>query len=85
MALAVSLQEFASSMSRLARPASAKIAIALSGGIDSMALAYLASKYFTNFVTLTVDHKMRPESSAEASMVWHSLVLLRQADIFVDD
>jgi len=49
------------------------IAIALSGGADSMALALLtqewAKKDKIQMVTLTVDHRLRKESSKEAKRV----------------
>ncbi|ANB11308.1 hypothetical protein AWJ20_4112 [Sugiyamaella lignohabitans] len=48
------------------------VGIALSGGVDSMALAYLASRFFANYntriVAFTVDHGARPESASEASV-----------------
>lgn len=50
-----------------------KIAIALSGGADSMALAFLLAEFCREknikFVALTVDHKMRKSSAKEASQV----------------
>jgi tRNA(Ile)-lysidine synthase len=45
------------------------IAIAVSGGPDSMALLHLAQRYFTHITALTVDHQLRPESNAEAQQV----------------
>ena len=50
-----------------------KFAVAVSGGSDSMALAFLDKIYscknglFANF--LIVDHKLRPESTSEAKFV----------------
>ena len=43
-----------------------KIAIACSGGVDSMCLAYLASRQ-TPIVALIVDHSLRPEAASEAA------------------
>lgn len=43
---------------------SASIAIAVSGGADSMCLAYLAKSL--NVLALVVDHQLRPESRQEA-------------------
>ncbi len=49
------------------------IAIAVSGGADSMALTLLAAEWAQKngitFTAYTVDHRMRPESSDEAQMV----------------
>lgn len=67
------------------RPASVapkKIAVAVSGGADSMTLALLAAdwakKRKTTILPLIVDHRLRPESTAEAKRVagW-----LRQAGL----
>ncbi len=53
--------------------ANATIAVALSGGIDSMALALLAHSWAQQtggkLVALTVDHSLRPESKNEAMRV----------------
>ena len=48
-----------------------KIAIAVSGGRDSMALLHMACAQLgvANIVALTVDHALRPQSAAEAAMV----------------
>ncbi|MGE3770177.1 MAG: tRNA lysidine(34) synthetase TilS [Bdellovibrionales bacterium] len=46
-----------------------KFAIALSGGPDSWALALMAQEQDLDFIALTVDHKLRPESTAEAQQV----------------
>ncbi len=47
-----------------------KVAVAFSGGADSMALALLLHEYFGDrMVAITVDHKLRPESSNEAKQV----------------
>ncbi len=48
----------------------APLAVAVSGGPDSMALLHLATQAFPSRVhALTVDHRLRPESAAEATMV----------------
>ncbi|KAI9230527.1 MAG: PP-loop family-domain-containing protein [Piptocephalis tieghemiana] len=52
-----------------------KVAVAVSGGLDSMALAYLAhhalqrSPCRSQVLTFTVDHQLRPESSRESLLV----------------
>lgn len=46
-----------------------KIAIALSGGADSMALAIYAKQRFSHLTALTFDHHLRPESSLEALQI----------------
>lgn len=49
------------------------LAVALSGGVDSMALTLLAQDWVQvrggTMVALTVDHRLRPESTAEALQV----------------
>lgn len=49
------------------------LAVAVSGGADSMALALLADRWARarggRIVALTVDHRLRPESAAEARAV----------------
>jgi tRNA(Ile)-lysidine synthase len=50
-----------------------KIAVALSGGIDSMALLLLTKQWLTKIsgqlIAITVDHNLRPEASLEAIFV----------------
>lgn len=47
-----------------------RIAVAVSGGPDSMALLWLAAETFPDrLLALTVDHGLRPEAAAEAAMV----------------
>ena len=43
-----------------------KVVVALSGGIDSLALAILANQHFKETITVTIDHALRAESTAEA-------------------
>lgn len=66
--------EFAASMAAAAPFESAPVlAVAVSGGCDSMALALLAHIWARarggRVVALTVDHRLRPESAAEARLV----------------
>lgn len=46
-----------------------KIALAVSGGADSTALMHLCAELGLDFVVLHVNHKLRPESEAEAAHV----------------
>lgn len=48
---------------------SVPIAVAVSGGADSMALALLLHEAGYRFTVLTVDHGLRPEAAAEAAQV----------------
>ena len=74
LAVPLSLGELADALDRIggfeARPL---IAVAVSGGPDSMALAILADRWARRrggqAWALTVDHRLRPESAAEARMV----------------
>ena len=63
--------------STLIPPETATLFVAVSGGADSMALALLAHEYATanglKVITVTVDHKLRPESSDEAIWVHQTL------------
>jgi tRNA(Ile)-lysidine synthase len=75
---ALSADEFAALMARFEpfEPAP-QIAIAVSGGADSMALALLAHAWAQSrggaATALTVDHRLRPESAAEAERVGAAL------------
>jgi tRNA(Ile)-lysidine synthase len=61
---------FLESMSDFNIKQHSKVAIAISGGADSMALALLANNWAKYpIITLTVDHKLRPESTNEAEQV----------------
>lgn len=44
------------------------IVVAVSGGADSLCLAFLARKWHKNVIGLTVDHNLRPSSSDEAEL-----------------
>ncbi len=55
-------------LDRLGVPAAEKLAVAVSGGADSMALACLAHDV-ADVTCLTVDHGLRPESAEEARVV----------------
>ncbi len=67
-------QEFSNLFDTLG-PFAAKpvIAVAVSGGADSMALCLLANEWAAQkggkIIAITVDHGLRPESAAEASQV----------------
>lgn len=49
-------------------PGQAPVALAVSGGGDSLALAWLARRWRRNLLALVVDHGLRPESAAEAQL-----------------
>ncbi len=50
------------------------VAIAVSGGVDSMSLAYIASKYFNKKPhAIIINHNLRAESSKEAEDVKNEL------------
>ena len=53
-------------LDRFGVPPDAMVAVAVSGGADSLALAHLM-KGLRPLVTLTVDHGLRSEASAEAA------------------
>ena len=74
----VSDDEFAARLDRLGpfdRPL--RLAVAVSGGPDSMALCLLAARWVRqrggHLLALTVDHRLRPDSTAEAAAVGASL------------
>lgn len=59
-------------------PGQAPVALAVSGGGDSLALAWLARRWRRNLLALVVDHGLRPESAAEAQL---TLERLRDMDV----
>ncbi|WP_338333139.1 tRNA lysidine(34) synthetase TilS [Acetobacter sp. LMG 32666] len=50
------------------KPGQPPVALAVSGGGDSLALAWLARRWRSNLLALVVDHGLRPESAAEAQL-----------------
>ncbi len=60
---------FLNRMKVLGVDASTPVAVAVSGGVDSMALAHLAFNSGVAVRAFTVDHRLRPESSSEALRV----------------
>ncbi len=72
MVSSITKDKFAENMQQFVAGADVpvKIAVAVSGGGDSMALALLMNEWVKErggeLVALTVDHNLRPESSAEA-------------------
>ena len=74
MTKALSLAEFSALMARLGPfEPQPKVAVAVSGGGDSLALTLAAAHWLHDIgghlVALTVDHRLRPNSTAEAVMV----------------
>ena len=70
----ISAKDFQNHLSSIADfPAEKKLAVALSGGGDSMALGFLMSRYCKKnkieLHLLTVDHGLRPEAFKEAKQV----------------
>jgi tRNA(Ile)-lysidine synthase len=70
----LTLAEFTASLTPLARFETRPfLAVAVSGGPDSLALAILASRWAREregeIFALTVDHRLRPESSAEIRLL----------------
>ena len=68
----IGADEFSALMERLGSwPADSRlspVAIAVSGGADSMALAVLALRWRQSIMALVVDHALRPESANEARL-----------------
>ncbi|KXV38457.1 tRNA lysidine(34) synthetase TilS [Gluconobacter albidus] len=56
--------------------ADAPVALAVSGGADSMALAFLARRWRRNVVAFVVDHALRPESADEARLTVERLAVM---------
>lgn len=67
------LDEIFSRLDELLQPQPVQIAVAVSGGADSFALLHMAQRWAQpkNIIVnaLTVDHRLRPESTAEAHIV----------------
>ena len=85
----ITAAEFASVLASLARFESCPfLAVAVSGGADSLALAILANRWARerggSICAVTVDHRLRPESSAEVCRLhgWLSARAIRH-DIVV--
>jgi tRNA(Ile)-lysidine synthase len=81
---ALTSAEFAASLSSLARfEARPFLAVAVSGGPDSLALAILADRWARErsgeICALTIDHRLRPESSTEIRLAndWLSARAIR--------
>jgi len=64
----LSAEDVKSEVSRHGVPSGGTLAIAVSGGADSLALLLLAAKHF-EVTALTVDHGLREGSAAEAAAV----------------
>jgi tRNA(Ile)-lysidine synthase len=62
-------EHFRAAVEALAPDLCGKVALAVSGGPDSLALLLLAHRAGFDIVALTVDHGLRPEAAAEASHV----------------
>eukprot|EP00039_Didymoeca_costata_P008392 m.111516 g.111516 ORF g.111516 m.111516 type:complete len:395 (-) comp14063_c0_seq14:979-2163(-) len=69
LATYVTQDEFASSCCKLDLSPKDKVVVALSGGPDSMALLYLAKRYFERVAAVTINHGIRAESEDEAVRV----------------
>lgn len=67
----VTFQETFSSLMTI--PSSSRIAIAVSGGPDSMVLCHLLGQMFPDITALIVDHGLRPESTTEAHLTQNRL------------
>lgn len=70
---AITAQQFSIAMGSFSFEKSSRIAVAVSGGGDSVALALLLQEWSAEcgikMLALTVDHGLRPESGAEAAAV----------------
>jgi tRNA(Ile)-lysidine synthase len=79
--------DFAGALDRSVAPGE-RIALAVSGGPDSMAMLALAHAAFPGQVTAaTVDHRLRAESAGEAEMVaaWCAAVGIPHTTLIVED
>lgn len=62
-------ERFRAAVEALAPDLGSKVALAVSGGPDSLALLLLAHRAGFDVVALTVDHRLRPEAEEEARHV----------------
>lgn len=69
----ITLKEFISLMSKVHLTKEEPLGVAVSGGVDSMALCYLLNKFSKEFnhklTAFIIDHKFRPESTEESYKV----------------
>ncbi len=69
----ITQEDFNKNLGYILRPRPSKVAVAVSGGSDSMALTLLcnewAKKYNVEMVAITVDHNIRKNSAKEALKV----------------
>ena len=69
----ITQEDFNKHLNRILKPRPAKIAVAVSGGCDSMAMTLLcnewAKQYNIELVAITVDHNIRRNSAKEALLV----------------
>lgn len=63
------LRRFRDDLGELTGPEPGRVGIAVSGGPDSLALLLLAHRALGEVAAATVDHRLRPESAAEADHV----------------
>lgn len=79
--MTIDLSVFEQKMACFQLPEKAALAVAVSGGADSLCLTFLlkhfAQKHQCSLTALTVDHNIRPESGQEAEFV-HDLLTQHQ-------
>lgn len=66
---AITDDEFAVACAEAGLESSARVLVALSGGVDSVALCWLSARRFSRTSAVVVDHTLRTESTAEAKHV----------------
>jgi tRNA(Ile)-lysidine synthase len=71
----ISADEFAAFLARFGVADNEPLAIAVSGGPDSMALAWCARTY-QNIIAFIVDHQLRPEATQEAEATQQRLAMI---------
>eukprot|EP01137_Pigoraptor_chileana_P000830 Opistho-2@37608 len=69
----ISISEFAQAVEKCGLKKTDSVALAVSGGVDSMALALLSVRYFNSAYSMTIDHGLREESTEEAQTVRNML------------